>query len=105
MSEAAPAPGSLHQPKIAAPSYGFGVGPDGAYTRTGQVLAFLAGLWTMVLFFPLLFPGALLYARAEEVFEQDPARARTLMLWSWLSITVAPLFGGALLVGVSLLLR
>jgi hypothetical protein len=103
MSEAAPAPIPAYASATAAvPRLAPGIGPDGAYTRGGQIVAFLFGLWTMVLFFPLLFPGALLYTRAEERFEQSPDRARTLVMWSWLSITVAPLVAALLLVAVVL---
>ena len=84
---------------------GLGIGQDGGYTRTGRVCAFLAGLWTMVLFFPLLVVGALLYARAEEVFADRPDRARTLVTWSWISLTVAPVVCAAATAGVLLLLH
>ncbi|MFD0851848.1 hypothetical protein ACFQ07_06430, partial [Actinomadura adrarensis] len=53
-------------------------------------LAFACGVLTMVLFFPMLVAGALLYTRAEAVFQDDPDGARPLYVWSWLSITVAP---------------
>ncbi|MFF5260388.1 hypothetical protein ACFY4C_15700 [Actinomadura viridis] len=95
MTEAAPAPA------FASPRPAPGIGPDGTYTRAGQVLAFLAGLWAMVLFFPLLFAGALLYARAEERFRDDPARARTLVLWSWFAITIGPPIGFLLVFAVT----
>jgi hypothetical protein len=101
MNEAAPAPAPFSNPyEVAGPVRGLGIGPDGTYTQGGQILAFLAGLWAMVLFFPALVAGALLYTKAEEVFVKDPIRARTLVLWSWLSITVLPpvLLGVALLV-------
>jgi hypothetical protein len=91
MNEAAPAPAPFSSPyEAAGPRLGFGIGPDGTYTRSGQILAFLAGLWAMVVFFPALVAGALLYTKSEEIFTQDPVRARTLVLRSWLSITVVP---------------
>lgn len=71
-----------------APRLAFGIGPDGTYTRFGQVAAFVLGLLTTFAFLPLVVVGALLYARAETRFGEDPARARTLVNWSWLSITV-----------------
>ncbi|WP_442778628.1 CoA transferase, partial [Actinomadura sp. WAC 06369] len=71
-----------------------GIGPDGTYTRLGQTVAFVLGLLTMVAFFPCLFVSALLYARAEERFADDPERARTLVNWSWIGITV-PVAAGA----------
>ncbi|MFC5747020.1 hypothetical protein [Actinomadura rugatobispora] len=107
MNEAAPAPGALPVasagPTASHPA--FGIGQDGTYTRTGQVLAFLAGLWTMVLFFPLLFVGAILYTKAEEVFKDDPARARKLVSWSWLSVTVAPVLAVAVVIAATLPFR
>ncbi|QFG21163.1 hypothetical protein [Actinomadura sp. WMMB 499] len=72
----------------AAPRLAFGIGPDGTYTRLGQTIAFVLGLLTMFAFLPLLFVAALLYARAEERFPNDPERARTLVTWSWISIVV-----------------
>jgi hypothetical protein len=105
MNEAVPAPGSPPAAAVSAARPAFGIGPDGSYTRGGQVIAFLFGLWTMVLSFPLLFVGALLYTKAEEVFKDDPARARRLVTWSWLSITVAPVVSAAVITSVTLLLR
>jgi hypothetical protein len=91
MNQAAPAPSPFSGSALAGtPRPAFGIGPDGTYTRAGQVLAFLCGLWTMALFFPLLFPAAILYTRSEEVFQDDPGRARKLVQWSWLCITLAP---------------
>lgn len=66
----------------------FGIGQDGTYTRFGQVAAFVLGLLTTFIFLPLVVVAALLYTRAETRFADDPARARTLVNWSWLSITV-----------------
>lgn len=83
---AAPHPAA---PSATASRLAFGIGPDGAYTRLGQTVAFVLGLLTMFAFLPLLFVSALLYARAEEVFEDDPERARTLVNWSWIGI-IAP---------------
>lgn len=74
----------------AAPPLAFGIGPDGTYTRFGQTAAFILGLLTMFVFFPFMVVASLLYARAEERFADDPGRARTLVNWSWLSITAAP---------------
>jgi len=90
MNEAAPAPAPFSGTYEAAGTPAFGIGPDGTYTRAGQILAFLAGIWTMVVFFPLLFVGALLYTKAETVFPTAPDRARTLVRWSWLCLTVLP---------------
>lgn len=70
-----------------APRPAFGIGPDGTYTRFGQVTAFILGLLTTFAFLPLVVVAALLYTRAETRFADDPARARTLVNWSWLSIT------------------
>ncbi|MFG2003490.1 hypothetical protein ACGFNU_30455 [Spirillospora sp. NPDC048911] len=81
-------------------SLGLGIGPDGTYTRGAQVVAFLLGLWTMIAFFPLLFPGAILYAKSEETFEANPGRARTMVLWSWLCVSVLPLIPVAIGTGV-----
>ncbi|OLT12849.1 hypothetical protein BJF79_21375 [Actinomadura sp. CNU-125] len=72
----------------AVPRPAFGIGPDGAYTPLGQTIAFILGVLTMFAFFPLLVVAALLYARAEEQFPNDPKRARTLVNWSWLSVIV-----------------
>ncbi|XRQ12519.1 hypothetical protein ACN3XK_16975 [Actinomadura welshii] len=72
----------------AAPRLAFGIGPDGTYTRLGQIAAFVLGVLTMLAFLPLMVVAALLYDRAETVFAEDPARARRLVNWSWLSITV-----------------
>ncbi|MBE1530259.1 hypothetical protein [Actinomadura algeriensis] len=72
----------------AAPRLAFGIGSDGAYTRLGQTIAFVLGLLTMLAFFPLLVVAALLYARAEERFKDDPERAHTLVNWSWMSVIV-----------------
>jgi hypothetical protein len=89
MNEAAPTP-LLAYLETAAPRTAFGIGPDGSYTRGGQVLAFACGLVTMAVFFPMLVPAALLYTRAEAVFQDDPDGARPLYVWSWLCVTVAP---------------
>ncbi|MFI0449593.1 hypothetical protein [Actinomadura sp. 6N118] len=86
-------------------SLGLGIGPDGSYTRGGQVVAFLLGLWTMVLFFPLLVVGAMLYARAEEVFEANPGKAKKMVLWSWLSISVLPLIPAVVIGGAMIALN
>ncbi|MQY06330.1 hypothetical protein [Actinomadura macrotermitis] len=88
-----------------APRPGIGIGPDGSYTRRGQALAFLCGLWAMIVFLPLLVLGALLYTRAEERFPQDPDGARRLVLWSWLSLTVLPLAPAAVVAGITAALR
>lgn len=81
MTETAPAPASV-------PSLAFGIGPDGTYTRPGQAAAFVLGLLTTFAFLPLTVVAALLYTRAETRFAVDPARARTLVNWSWLCVTV-----------------
>ncbi|WP_026404565.1 hypothetical protein [Actinomadura rifamycini] len=96
MTAAAPHPAVPHPatPSSAASRRAFGIGPDGTYTRLGQTVAFVLGLLTMVAFFPCLFVSALLYARAEERFADDPERARTLVNWSWIGITV-PVAAGA----------
>jgi hypothetical protein len=93
MNEAAPTP-LLAYLETATPRAAFGIGPDGSYTRKGQALALACGIVTMVLFFPMLVAGALLYTRAEAVFQDDPDGARPLYTWSWLSITVAPVVLG-----------
>ncbi|NKZ03622.1 hypothetical protein [Actinomadura latina] len=84
MTEAVPAP---------APSLAFGIGPDGTYTRPGQAAAFVLGLITTFVFVPLVVVAALLYTRAETRFAEDPARARALVNWSWLCITIPVLLG------------
>ncbi|RFS83196.1 hypothetical protein D0T12_23870 [Actinomadura spongiicola] len=71
-----------------ASSLPFGIGPDGTYTRSGQVAAFVLGVATMLVFFPLMVVAALLYSRAEIVFQENPRRARSLVNWSWISIAV-----------------
>ncbi|WP_433329823.1 hypothetical protein [Spirillospora sp. CA-294931] len=97
MEAAAPAaPASTPAPS----GYGLGIGPDGTYTPAAQVVAFICGLWTMVLFFPFLILGALLYTNAEPAFESDPRRARKMMLWSWLSVSLLPLLAAAIVGGV-----
>jgi hypothetical protein len=105
MTQAASAPFSGSY-AATGPRLAFGIGPDGTYTRGGQVLAFIAGLFTLILFFPLLFPGAILYTRAEEVFAENPERARKLVMWSWICVTlVIPLaLLAALGIGVTLAL-
>jgi hypothetical protein len=72
----------------AAPRLAFGIGPDGTYTRTGQTAAFTLGLLTTFAFLPLVVVGAVLYTRAEGIFPADADRARRLVNWSWVSITV-----------------
>ncbi|GAA4085911.1 hypothetical protein [Actinomadura miaoliensis] len=86
----------------ASPRLGFGIGPDGTYTRGGQVLAFVLGLWAMLAFLPLLFVGAVLYTRAEERFAENPERARHMVTWSWLSVSVLPLVPVVIGVGIYL---
>ncbi|RKS77264.1 hypothetical protein BZB76_2642 [Actinomadura pelletieri DSM 43383] len=71
-----------------ASSLAFGIGPDGTYTRSGQAAAFVLGVATMLVFFPLMVVAALLYTRAETVFPENPRRARSLVNWSWISIAV-----------------
>ncbi|GAA4233272.1 hypothetical protein GCM10022254_35370 [Actinomadura meridiana] len=84
---------------------GFGIGPDGTYTRFGQVAAFVLGLLTTFVFLPLVVVAAKLYLRSEDVFAEDPARARKLANWSWVSITVPGLPAlVAVVVGLALLL-
>ena len=83
MTETVPAPAAAP-----APSLAFGIGPDGTYTRIGQAAAFVLGLLTTLAFLPLTVVAALLYTRAETRFAEDPARARTLVNWSWLCVTV-----------------
>ncbi|MER7545267.1 hypothetical protein [Actinomadura sp.] len=75
-------------PAAPAPSLAFGIGPDGTYTLAGQIAAFVLGLLTTFVFLPLVVVAALLYTRAETRFAEDPARARTLVNWSWLCITL-----------------
>lgn len=82
MTETAPAASAP------VPSLAFGIGPDGTYTRFGQAAAFVLGLLTTFAFLPLTVVAALLYTRAETRFAEDPARARTLVNWSWLCVTV-----------------
>jgi hypothetical protein len=87
----------------AVPRLAFGIGPDGTYTRFGQIVAFALGLLTTFVFLPLVVVGALLYTRAETRFEEDPARARTLVNWSWLSITTPVLIAAVAIVVVAAL--
>ncbi|WP_131741107.1 hypothetical protein [Actinomadura roseirufa] len=71
---------------------GPGIGADGSYTLPGQIAAFVLGLLTTLLCPPMAVVAALLYTRAEERFAAgDPGRARRLVVWSWLSVTVLPL--------------
>ncbi|WUI01709.1 hypothetical protein OHR68_07790 [Spirillospora sp. NBC_00431] len=65
-----------------------GIGEDGTYTRAGQVAAFVLGVLTMLAFLPLLVVAAMLYTRAETVFAEDRARARSMVNWSWICIAV-----------------
>src|SRR5690606_25191371 len=74
-------------PAPAAPKLAFGIGPDGTYTLSGQIAAFVLGVLTMLLFLPLMVTAALLYTKAETVFPHDADRARWLVNWSWISIT------------------
>ncbi|TYK52294.1 hypothetical protein [Actinomadura decatromicini] len=78
---------------VPAPSrrLALGVGADGTYTRPGQAAAFVLGLVTTFVFLPLVVVAALLYTRAETRFADDPARARVLVRWSWLCITLFPI--------------
>ncbi|WP_285699453.1 hypothetical protein [Actinomadura sp. NBRC 104412] len=100
-----PIPGPHSTPYTApGPRLAAGIGPDGTYNSGGRFLAFLAGLWTMVAFFPLLFVGAVLYTKAEEIWPQDPERARRLVVWSWASVTWMPLVCAAVVTGVTLAL-
>ncbi|MEW2354472.1 hypothetical protein [Spirillospora sp. NPDC029432] len=70
-----------------------GIGPDGTYTLGGQIVAFLLGLYAMVVFFPALIMAALLYTWAEGRFERDPAGARTRVIWSWVCVSAGPIVG------------
>ena len=99
MTETAPAASA----PVPAPVSAFGIGPDGTYTRGGQVAAFVLGLFTMVLFVPLVVVAALLYARAETRFAEDPARARALVNWSWACVGVPVVIGAVVAVLVALL--
>lgn len=91
---------------IPAPSarLGLGIGADGTYTRLGQVAAFVLGLITTFVFLPLVVVAALLYTRAETRFAENPARARALVRWSWLCITLFPVLAagaiGAVVAGI-----
>ncbi|MFI0485812.1 hypothetical protein [Actinomadura sp. 9N215] len=75
-------------PAPASSGTAIGIGEDGTYTRFGQVAAFVLGVLTMLAFLPLLVVAAMLYTRAETVFAADPARARSLVNWSWVCIAV-----------------
>ncbi|CNF26818.1 Uncharacterised protein [Mycobacterium tuberculosis] len=86
-----------------APALAFGIGPDGTYTRGGQIAAFILGLFTMVVFVPLVVVAALLYTRAETRFAADPARARTLVNWSWACVGAPVALGAAISVVVGTL--
>ncbi|MGH3243113.1 MAG: hypothetical protein ACRDNL_22230 [Spirillospora sp.] len=83
-----------------------GIGADGTYTRVGQVAAFVLGVLTMFAFLPLLIVAAMLYTHAESVFAENPARARSMVNWSWVCIAVPgfPAFLGLVAVGSLLLL-
>ncbi|WP_433226852.1 hypothetical protein [Actinomadura formosensis] len=89
---------------VAAPPLAFGIGPDGTYTRFGQVAAFVLGLLTTFVFLPLVVVAALLYTRAETRFAEDPARARALVNWSWLCVT-APIVIAAVAIAALLALK
>lgn len=93
MTETVPAPASAPVP---ATALAFGIGPDGTYTRGGQIAAFILGLFTMLVFVPLVVVAALLYTRAETRFAEDPARARTLVNWSWACVGVPVAVGAAI---------
>lgn len=80
-----------------------GIGPDGSYTRPGQFFAFVLGLLTTLVFMPLTVLAALLYTWAEPRFATDPKRARVLVIWSWLSITVLPLVVVVLAVTIAMI--
>ncbi|GAA4314343.1 hypothetical protein GCM10023178_24050 [Actinomadura luteofluorescens] len=84
-----------------APRLAFGIGPDGTYTRFGQVAAFVLGLLTTFACLPLVVVGALLYTRAETRFAEDPARARTLVNWSWISIAAPVLIAAVAVAAVA----
>jgi hypothetical protein len=103
MSDVAPAPAPFPAPPAArrAP----GIGTDGTYTRLGQVLAFIFALYSMFAFVPMVFLGAILYDRSEAHFAQNPKRARTMVIWSWLSITVLSTLCGAIVLTVVMLSR
>ncbi|WP_067461153.1 hypothetical protein [Actinomadura macra] len=97
-----------HQPvpQSAAPARpALGIGPDGTYTLGGQIAAFVLGLLTMIVCLPLVVVAALLYTSAENRFaEHDPRRGRVLVIWSWLCITVLPLFvTGSILLTVAVI--
>jgi hypothetical protein len=100
MTEAASA---ASVPASASARPAFGIGPDGTYTTFGQVAAFVLGLLTTFVFVPLVVVAAKLYLRAETVFAEDPARARKLVTWSWISIAV-PSAIGVVLVAVAVAL-
>lgn len=94
---AAPVPAPFPPPPAAKRA--FGIGPDGTYTRTGQILAFVFGLYSMLAFVPMVFLGAILYDRSEAHFPQNPKRARAMVRWSWLSLTVFSTLCGGLIWG------
>ena len=79
----------------------FGIGPDGTYTRFGQLAAFFLGLLTTFVFLPLVVVAALLYTRAETRFATDPERSRTLVTWSWICVTILPLAAAGAIAGVA----
>ncbi|MFC4049122.1 hypothetical protein ACFOY4_05460 [Actinomadura syzygii] len=93
---------ALSAAAVPAPSrrFALGVGADGTYTRLGQVAAFVLGLITTFVFLPLVVVAALLYTRAETRFADDPARARVLVRWSWLCITLFPLLVAGAIAGL-----
>ncbi|MEU8346057.1 hypothetical protein AB0C74_30535 [Spirillospora sp. NPDC048832] len=87
-----------------APVLAFGIGPDGTYTRLGQVAAFVLGTLTTLVFFPLAVAAAVLYTHAETRFADDPARARALVNWSWLCIAAPVVLGSVAAVLVAALM-
>ncbi|MBW8484161.1 hypothetical protein [Actinomadura parmotrematis] len=83
-----------------APRTGFGIGPDGSYTRGGQAVAYVCAIWATLLFFPLVVVGAMLYTSADLHFAENPERSRRFVFWSWLCVSLFPPLAAALVGGV-----
>jgi hypothetical protein len=92
---------STYDPALELPA---GVTEDGEFTRTGVIVAFIAGVWALLTGPHMAVLGVLLSCEGLDRVATDRQSARKLLLWSWLAFGLAPL-GTALIVAPIALLR
>jgi len=76
----------------------WGVTESGEFTRGGVIVAFVAGLWAVIMCLPMAVLGVVISCMGLDRVTSDPKTARSYLRWSWIIFAAAPL-GGALIIG------